>query len=120
MAKALELYELEALKDIEKLLSKQLSQAHTNYEALKSANNTAMDLCSVSYDGVEYSTYDEIQEAYGCGAITQKRFDMLVSELMDKRREVSLDFKIKKAEKKLEYLTKLHKDIYNTIHWEEV
>lgn len=112
-------YELEALKQIEKKLKKEISTADTNLKAVASADITAKDLCSVEYDGCTYSSYEEIQEAYGCGVITSKRFDMLCNELMDKRKKAGLSYQIAKGEYLLSTWKKLYKLIYDTIHWED-
>jgi hypothetical protein len=112
-------YEMDAYKEVEKDLKNKISRLETDLKAVAQADITAKDLCHVDYNGVEYYSYEEIQEAYGYGCMTQRRMEMLQDELMEKRKQAGLSYRMHKLETKLNCYRKLHTQVFNTIHWDE-
>lgn len=110
---------MDALKECIKELDKIINKLNNDRQGLISADKIAVGMVSVNYDGIEYRTLDDINEAYGVGAITSTRMLKLIEELHKKQASVSLEYKIDKLEHKIKYYSDFRKNLYNTLHWDD-
>jgi len=84
-----------ACDDVLKMLHKKEKDLEKKLNIVKDERQTQEKIC-VIYKDFELYSYKDIQDLYGVGEITEKKFDSLVKELEDK---VSGNAKTKEIEK---------------------
>lgn len=74
------------LNGINRLLERDLEKLKSKYVSMKNRKQTDLPKPKVSYGGFDYFSEDDIQSSYGIGAITDKRYHILLQELEEQQK----------------------------------
>ena len=102
-----------ALDEVLKMLHKKEKDLEKKLNIAKDERQTQEKICVV-YKDFELYSFEDIQELYGVGEITEKKFDSLVKELKDKTSGNAKTNEIEKLEYEIKFINHFIKEMAGT------
>lgn len=103
-----------AIDDIVKEINKKIKKLEKEKDNLENERKDFKESVCVVYKDSELYTYEDIQELYAYGIITENKFEKLVNELENLKATSSTDFQIEVLEYKIYYYNYFKKSLLNT------